>query len=145
VIILARARWCPVTAVAAALLASAGCGGSDKNPLYPAEGRLLVDAKPAAGAVVFLYGDDAGEKAAARPHGIVGPDGTFRLSTYRPDDGVAAGKYRVAVFWTKRSDLGGDDGDTLLPMEYSNPDTSGIPPVVIQEGANELPTIVLNR
>lgn len=131
--------------VAAGLLACAGCGNGDKKELYPAEGKLLVDTRPAAGALVFLYGEDAGERSAARPHGRVGPDGTFRLSTFKPDDGVAPGTYRVAVFWTKPSELGGDDGDTLLPMEYSNPDTSGIPPVVIQEGTNELPTIALQR
>lgn len=127
------------------LVACAACSNSSRPPLYPAEGKLLVDAKPAAGAVVFLYGSDAGERKAARPHGTVGPDGTFRLSTFQPDDGAAPGTYRVAVFWTKPGDQGGDDGVSLLPMEFSNPDTSGIPPVIIEEGDNQLPTMALNR
>jgi hypothetical protein len=127
------------------LLACAGCGASDRKPLYPAEGRLFIDARPATGAIVFLYAEDGGERLAARPHGTVGPDGTFRLSTYQNDDGVAAGTYRVAVFWTKPGELGGDDGDSLLPMKYASPDTSEIPPVVIEEGTNQLPTITLHQ
>jgi hypothetical protein len=141
----AKAKLLGAAAVALLLMTCTGCGGSSGPPLYPAEGTLLVDAKPAAGAIVFLYAADAGQRKAARPHGTVGPDGTFRLSTFLPDDGVAAGTYRVAVFWTKPGEQGGDDGIDLLPMEYSNPDTSGIPPVVIQEGDNQLPPIVLNR
>ena len=142
---LAKANIVGAATVAVLLLTCAACSNSSRPPLYPAEGKLLVDAKPAAGAVVFLYGDDVGERKAARPHGTVGADGTFHLSTYQPEDGAPPGKYRVAVFWNKPGELGGDDGVSLLPMEFSNPDLSGIPPVVIQEGDNQLPTIALNR
>ncbi len=34
-----------------------------------------------------------------RPHGRVGPDGRFTLTTYQPGDGAPTGKYNVTVVW----------------------------------------------
>jgi hypothetical protein len=131
--------------LAMALLACAACSGSDHKPLFPAEGKVLFQARPATGALVYLYAMNSEEKTALRPHARVGEDGSYRLSTYEPEDGVPAGTYLVAVFWTKPSKLGGDECDNLLPPKYWNPATSGIPPVTITEGTNELPTIVLKK
>jgi hypothetical protein len=56
-----------------------------------------------------------------------------------------AGTYNVSIYWTKPGRLGGDYGESLLPPKYLSPTTSGIPPITIQEGENQLPPIALTR
>jgi hypothetical protein len=141
-----HARAASRVIVVALLLTGTACNGDpDRKPLFPAEGKVLCDAKPAAGAIIFLHPVDAEKPGAARPHGTVDKDGSFRLMTYLTDDGVPAGSYNVSIYWTKPGKLGGDDGENLLPPKYLSPTTSGIPPIIIQEGENQLPLIALTR
>jgi len=141
-----RAQGATGAFVAALLLACAACGSdSDRKPLFPAEGKVFFESKPASGAIVFLHAADAEGPKAVRPHGTVGKDGSYRLSTYQNEDGVPAGTYQVAVFWTKPGKYGDEGGERLLPEKYANPAGSGIPPVVITEGANQLPAITLTK
>jgi hypothetical protein len=140
-----RLRWATSVGLLALLLACAACSDSDHKQLHPVVGKMLCQSRPATGALVYLYAVGSDEKTTLRPHGCVGEDGSFRLSTYEPGDGAPAGTYQVAVFWTKPSKLGGDDIENLLPPRYWNPATSGIPSVTVTEGNNKLPTIVLNK
>jgi hypothetical protein len=60
------------------------------------------------------------------PQGQVGTDGTFKLTTYKHDDGAPPGRYAVSVFWAVSS-KGGDNFDKILvPERYTNPSTSGL-------------------
>jgi hypothetical protein len=136
--------------LAAAVLAGALCltcaacgGGKEKAELYPAEGKVFVEGKPAHRAIVWLHPVEPSE--APRPHGTVDKDGTFRLSTYDANDGAPAGSYRVTVFWHAPGQFGDDDGDSLLPARYMNPTTSDLPVLVISEGDNLLPPLQLTR
>jgi len=70
------------------------CSKSDLNRV---EGKVLVDGKPAEGAVVIFHPRDGGITA-ARPSGIAKADGTFTLST-GIKDGAPAGEYTVTVVW----------------------------------------------
>jgi hypothetical protein len=125
-------------------LACAACSGSkEKAELYPADGKVLVDGKPAHRAIVWLHPVEPSE--APRPHGTVDRDGTFRLSTYNANDGAPAGSYRVTVFWHAPGKFGDEDGESLLPARYMNPATSGLPVLVISEGSNELPPLKLTK
>lgn len=85
-----------VTVIALAALAAAplaGCGRSNVR----VEGTVVwADGTPAgelAGSVVQLEPPSNGVGA----RGVIGPDGTFRLSTEREGDGVVPGEYRVCV------------------------------------------------
>jgi len=97
--------------------------------VYPVSGTVLFEGKPAAGAIVKFYSADAADKNAKNvviPQGVVGADGSFRLTSYKSEDGASAGSYRVSIFWAKPS-KGGDDFDKLLvPPRYLNPGTSGL-------------------
>src|SRR5262245_62694231 len=94
-----------VALAALILLLGFGCGG---RKTYPVEGRVVwsdgTPAKELAGGMVSfdLITDEPKDKV--NPHGDIQEDGSFRLQTFKPDDGAPAGKYRVAVtplYWTE--------------------------------------------
>jgi hypothetical protein len=125
-------------------LACSACGNNGKA-LYPAEGKVLCNGKPATRAIIWLHPVEKTEPGMPRPHGTVDKDGSFRLSTHENNDGAPAGKYRVAVFWKAQGKLGDEDGASLIPPRYMNPNTSGLHTVEIKEGPNQIPPITLNK
>jgi hypothetical protein len=76
------------------LLGLAGCGGPR---LYPVHGKVTwengAEASELVGGLVICESVDG--RVGAR--GDIEKDGSFRLSTYKPGDGVLPGKHRVAV------------------------------------------------
>jgi hypothetical protein len=80
------------TLVALLPFAALSCGdGEDRKPVYPVQGQLVVDGKPARGAYVLFHPVNDADPQATRPHGQVSQDGTFLLSTYRVNDGAPSG------------------------------------------------------
>ena len=79
----------------AALLALglAGCGGNR----YPVEGKVVwtdgTEASDLAGGTVVFESADGTTSA----NGEIREDGSFRMHTLKPGDGVAPGEYRVVV------------------------------------------------
>jgi len=67
--------------------------------------------------------------------GIVQPDGTFRLTTDKPNDGALAGAYKVMVVEAGRKPLGGGDGTLLAPgvldSRYADPRTTDLTATVV--------------
>jgi hypothetical protein len=108
--------WCAVL-----VLAFAGCGGPR---LYPVEGTVeFADGSPAralAGASVEF--DPVEGKTSAR--GIVQTDGSFRMGTNIPGDGVAPGTYRVGI----QPPLPALDRPSprVIDRRFENPVTSGL-------------------
>lgn len=85
-------RTSGIRLVAPLAVVLAGCGG---KAVTPVQGVVALEGKPVAGAtVLFMPEDDEGGRPAS---GYTLPDGTFRLTTYKPDDGALAGTYRVVV------------------------------------------------
>jgi hypothetical protein len=86
--------WTSALAIAVVLLALAGCGGPR---LYPVHGKVIwengAEARELVGGLVISESEDG--RVGAR--GDIEKDGSFRLSTYEPGDGVLPGKHRVAV------------------------------------------------
>jgi hypothetical protein len=83
------------------LVSLVGCGDG-KLALYPVTGSVLVDGKPAAGAMVIfcpVEGKSSPELQRERPFGNTGPDGKFALTTFKKDDGVPLGEYKILVQW----------------------------------------------
>jgi hypothetical protein len=130
--------------LALALLSGTGCGDS-KQPLYPAEGQVFFEKKPASGAVVWLHSVDAADPKLPKPHARVDKDGNFRLGTYQVGDGAPPGKYRVLIVWNEEVKSGDEQGKSLLPARYQNLEKSGLPLVEIKEGPNQLPPFYLTH
>ena len=102
-----RSFFCAASAVTVAFISIAltslvGCGDG-KLPLYPVTGSVLVDGKPAEGAMVIfcpVEGKSSPELQRERPFGNTGPDGKFALTTFNKDDGVPLGEYKILVQWS---------------------------------------------
>jgi hypothetical protein len=79
--------------IACVLLAPVGCGGPGT---YPAGGKVVfADGGALPGGVVLCEPAEGEAKVSVR--GFIRPDGTFRLGTYKDDDGAPEGKYRVKI------------------------------------------------
>src|SRR5262245_43187331 len=89
-----RRKRCSLTAVFLAAALAGGCSGSGP---YPVEGTVVwEDGAPAteiANAIVIF--DLPDKQTSAR--GNVQPDGSFRLTTTKPNDGALAGEYKVMI------------------------------------------------
>jgi hypothetical protein len=88
-----------------------GCGTAGP---YPVDGKVVwKDGSPAkeleGSQVVF----DLPEKQTSAS-GIVQADGTFHLTTNKPNDGALAGDYKVLVLETRKQ-LGGPDSTNIAP------------------------------
>lgn len=79
-----------------------GCGNANEFKVSAVSGTVTCNGKPLTeGLVIFEPIPDAGRKAQESGRsatGIVQPDGTFILSTYRKNDGAMVGKHIVKVF-----------------------------------------------
>jgi hypothetical protein len=89
-----RGLTLPARLLAALLaLGPAGCGGNR----YPVEGKVVwrdgTEANELAGGLVVFESADGTNSAS----GEIREDGSFRMHTIKPGDGVAPGDYRVLV------------------------------------------------
>jgi hypothetical protein len=124
------------------VLPGASCSG--RKAVYEVTGKVLFQGRPAEGAVVQFHPAEPPGSPPLVPQGVVGKDGTFRLTTYRHEDGAPPGRYQVTVLWGVPS-KGGDGYDKLLvPDRYLKPATSGLTATVPAK-AVELPPFELTR
>jgi hypothetical protein len=124
------------------LLFLASCSG--RRAVYPVSGKVFFEGYPCKGARVQFFPKEQAETNPIAPSGLVGDDGSFKLTTYVFGDGAPAGSYSVTVFWGVPS-KGGDGYDRILvPERYLNSETSGLT-VEVGEKATELPPFQLSR
>jgi hypothetical protein len=122
--------------------ASAGCGSG----LVPAEGLVLLDGQPLAGATVTFMPQAEGRPASA----VTGADGRFKAALPDGKGGLAPGEYRVVVMLVKQAVLasGGEAAETasggggppveyIVPQRFGNPETSGLT-ASLSRGATDL-------
>jgi len=137
-------RSCELATVSLLVCLLAGCWGSG---LYPVEGQVQwKDGGPAndlAGSLVFF---ELAEKQSSA-QGIIQPDGSFRLTTLKPNDGAAAGEHTVLLIEVGRKPQGGPDATNLAPSKidakYATPTTSDLR-ATVKPGANKV-TLVVDR
>lgn len=111
-----------LSGVAVLCLVAAGCGR--RITLVPAEGRVTLDGKPVEFGAVMVQ-----PAAGPAAQGKINGDGTFRLGTFKPDDGAIPGKATVRVMCRKDvTQPGGEKayGPSLIPDRYTRFDTSGL-------------------
>ena len=124
-----RSHYAPRVLFAfAAILVCTSCARTDRPPLFPVQGEVYYQGKPAAGASVFFLPIDRATSLASEgvPYGVVGADGTFHLGTFAADDGAPAGDYSVTVIWETQPASRDDEALNLLPRRYASPATSGL-------------------
>jgi hypothetical protein len=117
---------------------------SSQKRVYPVEGKVLFDGRPAAGATVQFHPTGANDKEPIVPQAQVGTDGTFRLTTFEFEDGAPAGHYAITVFWGLPSKGGDGIERILVPARYLNPDTSGLT-ADVPEQESKLKPFLLTR
>jgi hypothetical protein len=93
----ASLAWAAV--VAAVVLAVPGCGGGGKVAV---KGTVTLDGQPVEGAMVAFVPADPGKGEIA--YGTTDKDGTFRLTTTKPNDGAVPGEYKVTVVYAEAAE-----------------------------------------
>lgn len=121
-----------------AMVIAAGCNQSNDPKTYPVSGKVSYRGKPVVSGIVLLTPAESGHAAT----GNLGSDGTFRLTTFKKDDGAVPGKYYVAVqaFPAEGAGLPGAEfaGKTPpVPLKYMSPSSSGLT-VEIKASENQL-------
>lgn len=127
-------------------VAGGGCSGSRGPATIPVRGVVTKNGKPLAGGTVMFTPVVAGQGRVAL--GVIGEDGAFKLSSFRPNDGAIAGVYAVGVTSTIKGtepmerDRGtGIGGKSAIPSRYTDPTTSGL--VVTVDGPREVVSLEL--
>ena len=122
----------------------AGCGGAKGPELTPVSGKVLLKGKAAEHATVVLHPVNPATPDQPKPHGTVGPDGTFALTTFATGDGAPPGEYKVTVEQWIASPRPDEPATNRLPSKYSKVATSGLT-ATIAAGKTELPAIEITR
>jgi hypothetical protein len=137
----------PAVAISVAL---AGCGDG-RIATYPVTGTVLVDGRPAEGAVVICVPTSTSEPEAdrLRPFGVADAQGRFTLKTFEPGDGAPAGEYKVLIEWpapvSADAARGGGRaavGPDRLRGKYFKLDQSNLA-MSVKEESNDLPPFEL--
>ncbi len=114
-----------------------GCGPGNMSPV--AGTVKYDDGSPVIGGEVSLHPID--DPQLPSPVGYIQPDGSFKLFTRKPGDGVRQGKYKVVV--APPTDDYGPKNPRPIDPKFSDPNTSGIQ-FEVQPGDNVL-TISVTR
>ncbi|QEH37814.1 hypothetical protein OJF2_64050 [Aquisphaera giovannonii] len=124
-------------ALAAAVAFAAGCGGGDRAPTVPVEGKVVHrDGRPLTSGFVFLVPASGGGPEAS---GQILPDGKFRPESLGLD-GAAPGDYRVRLAPEPPAPTKGTRGWKAaappLDPKYLDETTSGLAATVPPEGGS---------
>ena len=112
----------------------AGCGDSGST-LAPVKGVVLLDGQPlTSGRVTTVPAKGRGAM------GVIGPDGSFELTTESPGDGAVVGAHTVSVVAMSPGSGGpeGSRGKLLVPERYTNDLSSGLTIEVKPDIENEV-------
>jgi hypothetical protein len=144
-------RLCSVRALLAVLSLWPAAGCSGKKAVVPVQGQVMYKGKaPAVGALVVFH--PAGGQAAAgaaKPTAAVKEDGSFRPTTYEPEDGLPEGDYAVTIIWLEESKPSalGDREVRAIPRDrlkgrYGDPINPRFTAHVEKGGANDFRFVV---
>jgi hypothetical protein len=111
----------PIAALACAIVWFTGCGGSDRPKTIPISGRVTINGQPPnePGRLHFTPTKAAAGYAKRPAGGAFTVEGTYRVMSWEPDDGLVPGHYTVSLM---PSDL----SKTAIPVKYRQSGTSGL-------------------
>jgi hypothetical protein len=122
----------------------AGCSGP-KREFAEVEGKVTLNGKPLAGAIVRFYPVSEDTKQLPFATGRTDAMGVYQLSSQVDKPGALVGSHRAVVYWPPRDRQGGAGGpsrpDRPIPLKYTVASDS---PLVVEVKAGELQTIDLS-
>jgi len=100
----------------------------ERSTVYPVEGTLFVEGKPAAGAQVVFHPVAGFGEAPCIASAIVGPDGRYSLRTVDNRHGATAGKFAVTVAWYRPippgEEVSREEAGSLVPPRFQKVHTT---------------------
>jgi len=135
--------WIAVLLLRLGPLSCAGCAAAptpdpDRKATYPVSGRVLVEDRPLAGAVVTFHPLEVAGGKTVRAYARTDASGSFTLSTYEVGDGAPVGRYAVTVLQDA------DDAMGSVAARYGDPRESGLT-AEVKAQKNELPPFRLRK
>ena len=125
--------------VAAACLATSGCGQKEEIPeLVSVTGKVTFQGQPLANASISFFPADEDKESTSvvRPHAQTDEQGEYELSWNTENGGAPPGKYQVAITAFKPNDDEEVQPESLIPKKYNSPKTSGLIADVREDGEN---------
>lgn len=123
--------------IALAYTAITGCNDGEKK-MYKVGGRVTMngDTMPAEGVVYFMPVNSQGNRGV----GAFGTDGRFRVTTWKPNDGLQPGSYNILVHCWKEKPIGFGKGVSFVNRKYHNQDSavSGLETVTISKATTDI-------
>jgi hypothetical protein len=84
-------------------------------------GKVTLDGKAMTlGTVMFV--PETGRAGS----GVIGSDGSYRLTTYEPDDGALVGLHKISVAIPEGSETRSARAAVAIPRKYMSPESSGL-------------------
>ena len=107
-----------------------GCNSSKLPTTVQVQGKVTWQGKPLpAGSVAFNPVVLSQDKPSRPAIGDLSAEGVYRLSSFRPNDGVIPGEYRVTIdSCSSRPGLEDPNKPLIsrIPRHYADPDKSGL-------------------
>ena len=133
--------WC---AVAVAIVAVSGCSGVKIPSLGQVGGIVTLDGQPLTkGQVQFLPDSSKGTKGRMAV-GIIGTDGRFSLTAFKPGDGALVGFHKVVIIceedlptFDPNSKVAMQPPKSLIPIRYNDANTSSLTAEVKSGATND--------
>jgi hypothetical protein len=100
-----RSAWRIGSVFASLLILLNGLGCSGETKVVPVQGQMMYKgAEPAEGAIVVFHAVGSTPGLLGNPPmATVKKDGSFRPTTYKPEDGLPEGEYKITVIWFGQS------------------------------------------
>lgn len=136
--------WHSAMLAAFAVIVSSGCG-SNSPKTVPVTGKISYNGQPLSSGTVMLIPETADGYGAT---GQILEDGTFKLTSFKPNDGAAPGTYKVTVQVFPDEEAGGEElglpgaefgvgKKPPIPLGYGDPATTKLS-ALINDGETEL-------
>jgi hypothetical protein len=131
--------WC---AVAVAIVTVSGCSGVKIPPVGQVGGVVTLDGQPLTkGQVQFVPDSSKGTKGRMAV-GLIGTDGRFKLTAFKPGDGALVGFHKVVIICEEEMPAFDPKSPppppkSLIPVRYTDANTSGLTAEVKSAGKND--------